>query len=218
MATSYDAFMPWVLINVPGVAEVAATQAVKDATIEFCELSLVHQADHDPVTVVANLVDYDLEAPVTGTRVFKVMRAWFKGKMLSPAAPDQVNDPSVYNQSIPGYEEKTGDPAAYLQKDSSTFSLMPIPTTTVANAVTMRVALVPLRSATTIADFLYENWGEFIAHGASARLLSMINRPWSNPNAAAYHRTRFQVGVNQARLQANKGYTRANLQMQFRRI
>lgn len=218
MATSYDSFMPWVLINAPGVAEVAATQALKDTAIEFCELTLIHQADHDPIGVVANLPDYDLETPVSGTRIFKIMRAWYEGKLLTPVAPDQVNDPSVYNQSIPGYDEKFGTPSGFIQKDASTFSLIPIPETSVSSAITMRVALVPLRSATTVADFLYENWGEFISHGATARLLSMIGHPWSNPPAAAYHQTRYRVGINQARLLATKGYTRANLQMQFRRI
>lgn len=218
MATSYDSFMPWVLINCPGVAEVAAVQALKDAAIEFCELTLIHQADHDPVAVVANVTDYDLESPVTGTRIFKVMRAWYKGKLLTPVAPDQVNEPSVYNQSIPGYDEKFGSPTGFIHKDDSTFSVIPIPDESVANAITMRVALAPLRSSTTVENFLYENWGEFIAHGANARLLSMIGHPWSNPNAAAYHQTRFRVGINQARLLATKGYTRANLQMQFRRI
>lgn len=216
--TSYDSFLPWVLTNVPGVPEVAAIQGLRDASIQFCEQTLIHQVDHDPVTVIANTVDYDLETPVSGTRVHKIMRAWFQGSELRPEAPDQVNSPSIYNQNIGGVTTNKTKPQTFIQKDWATFSVFPIPDQTYPNSVTLRIALAPLRSATSCEDFLYQNWGEAIAHGASARLLAMPGKSWSNPNAAAYHQTQYQIGINQARQQATHGYVRANLQVRMRRV
>lgn len=218
MAKAYEEFFPWVLPEVPGCPEIAAIQAIRDATINFCEMSLAHQVDHDPVGVVAQVADYDLEAPVTGTRVIKVMRAWYKGQELQPGAPDQVRDPSLYNQSIGGYVTTYSTPKAFTQKDADTFSLLPIPDQTLASAITMRVALAPLRTSTGCEDFLYEQWVEPIASGAVAKLQLSAGKPYSNPAAAAINQARFMQGVNAARQKANRGYTRASLSVQLRRI
>lgn len=217
MAKSYDEFLSWVLPDVPGCPEISAINAIRDATIEFCEKTLIHQVDHDPVTVIANIADYDLETPVTGTRVFKVMRAWYKGQQLHPLAPDMVRDPSIYNQLIGDYTIQKSTPKNFIQKDPSSISLLPIPDQTLASAVTMRVALAPLRSSSSCADFLYENWVEGISDGAVARLKGMAGRPFSNPEAAISHQRRFLMEVNRARLISNQGYTRGNLRVQLRR-
>lgn len=218
MAKTYEEFYPWVLPEVPGCPEIAATQAIRDAVINFCELSLSHQADHDPVTAIARTADYDLETPVTGTRIVKIMKAWFKGQELQPAGPDQIVEPSLYNQRIGGYTTSYSQPRAFTQKDANTFSLLPIPDQTLASAITMRVALAPLRTSTQCEDFLFEQWVEPIASGAVAKLQLSSGKPYSNPQAAAINQARFMQGVNAARQKANRGYTRASLSVQMRRI
>jgi hypothetical protein len=218
MATAYDDFLSRVLPEVPGCPELAAIQALQDTTIEFCERSLIHQVDHDPISVVAKIADYDLESPVSKTRVTKVMKAFFKGNELIPAAPDQVRDPTIYNQRIGGTQTNHSDPRFFIQKDSASISLMPIPAESLASALTLRVALVPLRSATTCEDFLFEQWAEVIASGAVARLLVDSNRPYSNPRVAGIHQARFVSGINDAKQKANRGYNRSNLSVQMRRI
>lgn len=216
--TDYDAFLSWVLPDVSGCPEISAVQAIRDATIEFCEKSLIHQVDHDPVSVVAKVPDYDLESPATATRIVKVMKAWYKGEELIPAAPDQIRDPAIYNQRIGGYETSYSAPKYFLQKDSASISLLPIPDQTLANAVTMRVALVPLRTSTQCADFLLEQWAEEIAAGAIARLQDSANRAYSNPQLAAAKNVRFMVGINAARQKAVRGYNRSSLSVQLRKI
>lgn len=218
MAKSYEEFFSYVLPDVAGCPEITAIQAIRDATINFCEKSLIHQADHDPVSVIAKIADYDLDTPILGTRITKVMKAWYKGQELIPAAPDQVRDPSVYNQRIGGYQTQYSTPKFFLQKVPEAFSLLPIPDQSLAQAITMRVALVPLRSSTTCADFLFEQWAETIAAGAVSKLQLSAGKPYSNPAAAAIHQAVFNAGVNAARQKANRGYTRASLSVQLRRI
>lgn len=216
--TDYEALFSWVLPDVSGCPEIAAVQAIRDATIQFCEQSLIHQADHDPVSVVAKIPDYDLESPATATRITKVMKVWYKGSELTPAAPDQIRDPAVYNQRIGGYETSYSQPRFFIQKDSATISLLPIPDQTLASAVTMRVALVPLRTSTQCADFLFEQWPEEIAAGAIARLQDSANRAYSNPKLAALANARFMVGINSARQKAVRGYNRSSLSVQLRKV
>ena len=219
MATSYDDFLSRVLSEVPGCPEVAAVQAIKDSVIDFCEKSLIHQVDHDAVSVIAKVPDYDLETPVTGTRIIRVMKAWYLGNELSPVAPDYIRDPSLYNQRIGGdYETKYSSPQNYTHKDTATVSFYPVPDKTVANAITMRVALAPLRSSTTCEDFLFEQHVEDISAGAVARLQASPGKTYTNPQFAAMNQKRYMAGVNDARMRSNRGFTRANMQVKLRRV
>lgn len=216
MAT-YDDFLSRTLSEVPGCPEIAAIQALRDSAVEFCEKSLIHQVDHDPVSSIAKIFDYDLESPVTGTRVTKIMRAWFQGEPLEPAAPDQVLDPTAYNQFISGVSTAYSTPKLYFQKDHATFSLFPVPDKSIPNAVTLRVALAPLRDANIVADFLYEQWVEVISAGAIYRLQSSMGKAYHNPKLAQVFGDEYRRGINDARHKAVRGYTRANLRVQMRR-
>lgn len=216
MAKSYEDFFSWVLPDVAGCPEITAIQSIRDSVIQFCELSLIHQADHDPISVVAKIADYDLETPITNTRIVKVMKAFYKGKELSPASPDEVTDPAVYNSAIGGYTPTYQPPTAFFQKDTASITLLPIPDQSLANAITMRVALVPSRSSTACEDFIFEQWVEPIAAGAVARLQLSSGKTYSNPQAASANQARFMAGVNIARSRAVRGFNRSSLSVQMR--
>jgi hypothetical protein len=212
---SYEEFFSWVLPEVAGCPEITALQSIRDSVIQFCELSLIHQVDHDPISVVAKIADYDIETPLTNYRVLKVMKAFYKGKELAPAGPDEVTDPALYNSTIGGYTPTYNTPTAFFQKDTTRITLMPIPDQTLALAITMRIALVPTRSSVGCEDFIFEQWVEPIAAGAVARLQLSSGRPYSNPQAARDNQARFMAGVNIARLRAVRGYNRSSLSVQL---
>lgn len=217
MAKSYEEFFSWVLPDVAGCPEITAIQSIRDATIQFCELTLIHQVDHDPVSVVAKISDYDLESPIANTRIVKVMKAFYKGQELSPASPDEVTDPALYNSSIGGYTPNYQPPTAFFQKDTASITLMPIPDQSIANAITMRVALVPSRSSIACEDLLFEQWVEYIAAGAVARLQMSSGKPYSNTQAASVNQARYMAGVNIARSRAVRGFNRSSLSVQMRK-
>lgn len=217
MSKSYEDFFSWVLPDVAGCPEITAIQSIRDSVIQFCELSLIHQTDHDPISVTAKIADYDLESPIANTRIVKVMKAFYKGSELAPASPDEVTDPGVYNTSIGGYTPNYQPPTSFFQKDTASITLMPIPDQSVANAITMRVALVPSRSSSSCEDFIFEQWVEPIAAGAVARLQISSGKPYSNPQAAAANQARFMAGVNVARSRAVRGFNRSSLSVQMRK-
>jgi hypothetical protein len=213
---NYDAFFPDVLPDVPGCPSDMALRAIRHTVIEFCEKSLIHQVTQDPITLRENLIDYDLDAP-KGMRVQKVMRVWFKGQELEPVAPDDLVEPDVYGLKIGDYTPTKAPPKGYTQKDFGTVSFMPIPNQTYQNAITMRVALVPLRDSTQFDDFLYEQWGEYIACGAKARLMITPGKPYTNPDAAAINQARFTTALNDARQRAIRGNVRSDLSVKMRK-
>jgi len=210
-------FYPYVLPEVPGCPEMTVDLALKSSIIEFCEKSLILQRDHDPLTVVAGVVDYDFEPP-TGSLVVKIMKAWYKSKELKPIAPDEVDKAELYNRSFSGADTNQQEPQYILQKDERTFSLYPVPDANAANALTMRVAYKPTRVTTTFEDVLFEDYAEVIAHGAKARLFMSPGKPYTNPQLAVAAMDQFGRGVNTARQRAVRGHVRSDLSVQMRRI
>ena len=217
MAATYEDFFPNILPEVPGVAEAVAENAVRNAVIEFCEKSLILQRDHDPITVVQNIVDYDLEPP-TGYIVVKVMKAWLENAELTPLAPDFVREASVYNRLFSSYEANTDRPRAYLQKDERTISVWGVPDKNYKSGLTLRVALKPTRASTSVESVILEDYAETIASGALYRLMMSAGKPYTNAELAAVHKGLFQQGINVARQRATHGQVRSTLSVKLRRI
>jgi hypothetical protein len=216
MAVNYEAFFSNVMPEVPGCPEITAFNAIQNAAIEFCEKSLILQRDHDPITVVAGIVDYDLEPP-TGYLVVKVMRAWLEGNELTALAPDMVRGPEVYNRLYSSYAAQPTTPTAFLQKDVRTVSLWGLPDKKYNNGLTMRVALKPTRAAETIEDEIYEDYYEAIANGALVRLLNSQGKPYSSRDGAAVADRQFRQAINVARQRATHGNVRSSLSVQMRK-
>lgn len=214
---SYDAFLPRVLIDAYGCPEIVATQAIRDAVIEFCNRSNFIQRDHDPITVVAGINDYDLEPPA-GQLVVKILKCWFKMSELSPIAPDFVDSPAFYNSNIPDNAPVIATPLSFTQKDERTFSIYPSSQATVANGLTLRISLKPTRSSTTCEDSIFEDYAETITHGALARLLASPGKAYMNVAAAGMHGVAFNTGINEARQRASRGHVRSGMQVRMRKI
>lgn len=216
MAT-YEQFFPNILPEAPGVAETIAENAVRNTVIEFCEKSLILQRDHDPITLVEGVVDYDLEPP-TGYLCVKVMKAWLENNPLDPLAPDFVREAAVYNRLFSSYQKSNSTPRAYLQKDERTISVWNPPEKRYPNGLTLRVALKPTRAASSVEDVILEDYAEVIASGALSRLMMSVGKPYTNVEMAAVHKSLFQQGINLARQRATHGHVRSNLSVKLRRI
>jgi hypothetical protein len=215
--TSYDSFLPRVLIDAYGCPEIVATQAIRDSVIEFCVRSSFIQRDHDPITAVAGISDYDLEPP-NGQLVIKIQKCWFTASELSPIAPDYVATPAFYNSGIPDNAPVVGAPISFTQKTERTFSIYPIPKDTVIGGLTLRISLKPTRASTFCEDSIYEDYAETIAHGALSKLLASPGKAYLNVGAAGMHGTAFNSGINDARQRASRGHVRSGMQVRMRKI
>lgn len=213
---SYEDLFPDVLPDLPGCPPEIALRAIRHTVIEFCEKSLIHQVTLDPITVMAGFTQYDFDVP-KGFRVQKIMKAWFKGLELEPVAPDSIRAPDAYSTVIGGYRATETPPVAYTQLDFSTVSFLPTPDRKYPSAVTMRVALAPLRDSTEFVDFLYEQWGEFLACGAKARLMLSPGKPYSNNESAVVNQGRYTTALNDARQRAIHGNVRSGLSVRMRK-
>lgn len=215
--TNYNAFLDYVLPEVPGATNEMALLAIKNTVIDFCEKSLILQVDHDPVTLIKGQVDYDLEPP-SNTLITKIMKVFYNSYPIEPVAPDDVRVADIYNKRYPDAQPKEGPPEMYTQKDARTFSVFPFPKETEKLALTLRVALKPTRSSTQCDDLIFEEYAETIGHGAISRLAISPNKPYSNPALAGARNVLYTAGVNMARQRANRGYVRSSTQVKIRKI
>ena len=71
------------------------------------------------------------------------------------------------------------------------------------------VALKPTLDATTIEDFIYEDYLEVIADGARGMLFGMAGQPWANGELATYYTKRYQAYRNRAANRKRCGLTNA---------
>lgn len=71
------------------------------------------------------------------------------------------------------------------------------------------VALKPTLDATTIEDFIYEDYLEVIADGARGMLFGMAGQTWANGELATYYTKRYQAYRNRAANRKRLGLTNA---------
>lgn len=71
------------------------------------------------------------------------------------------------------------------------------------------VALKPTLDATTVEDFIYEDYLEVIADGARGALFGMAGQTWANGELATYYTRRYQAYGNRAANRKRLGLTGA---------
>lgn len=206
MATvNYQEFLPEVLPFVPGCADIVAINAIRNAAIEFCADSYYWQELQDPNTVTASDLPYDIDAAM-GAQCIQILDCIVNGKSIRPLRMDFM-DANVINWRVLTSPEVL----EYYQINPGQVCLYPIPD----QAVTMqiRAAYTPLRNSTGIEQYVYQNYLEGIAAGALARLLRT-----SNPTLAATFEATFRNEKFEARVDAEKSFSRVSMRVQPRRF
>ena len=202
----YDAFLPDVLPYVPECPEPVALNAIRNAVIEFCNKSM-WLVNEQTVDLVALQRDYQLTLPVE-TELARVQDAWYDHIPLKPAGEEDL-------KRLYGFDWRvvTGRPAYYTQLNPDTIRLCPAPLQDEIGAVDLIVELTPIRASTSCDMTLYERWLEGIACGAKARLMMLPQQSYSDAQAAMVNKALFNTAIGEARIERNRGMTRATLRV-----
>jgi len=213
-AVSYEVFLPEVMPYVHDVPEVVATQAVRNACIQFCEETHYLQESLDPITGIINVGEYDLDANDSNYKVVEIMQAYYGDQLLIPKAQEELNQ--IYRTS--NWEDLKGNPYYYFRPRASVIRLVTKPIITEANKLKVKAAIAPKRTSTTVDDELFERFLEYIAHGARARLYNTPNQPYYDPRTAMEYTKRFNDEMAEVRTRVYKGLTRAAARIEFQRF
>lgn len=203
--TTFSTFLSEVLPYVHDCPQIAATNAVRNAAIEFCERSEYWQKDLDPFPSVELQGEYTL-VPPTGTRIVDAITVWFNNILIIPKSVEELS--RLYRGT--DWRSLKGQPSFMVSDHTGVLRLVPAPNTGITGMIKVRASIAPLRTADGIDSDIYEKQLIVIARGARAHLLGMAGQPAYDPVQAQAQRTAFLAGCNEARIRANKGATRTS--------
>ena len=209
----WSAFYDFVLPELNGVPTDLVDIYLRRAAIEFCEETSVYVADHDPISLIKGIAEYDLEAPETETDIVSVKKAWVGNAPIDYLSQDTLNQRMSYWPA-----DEATQPTAFTQQTQTSIIVYPKPTESFRNGLKMKVVLRPSLNATQIADWVATKYIQEITDGAKAMLMAMENKPWSSPSGEAKYRAQFEAGKTRATIEALRSFTRASQQVQLKRI
>lgn len=185
---SYETFLPEVMPHVHNCPQEYAVNAIRNACIEFCDQTHWLTCEPDAQTVLPNVKVYDVEF---SKGVMPIRLEWLK-----------IND-------LPAHGHLTKNNQVVLRDK---------PSTRLFNALTMRFAVRPTRSSTTVDESLYDRWAEAIANGALARLYAVPAQPFSNPDMGVYRSSKFKADKADAQAEKQRELTTGPLYVRMRRF
>lgn len=144
----------------------------------------------DDLTITSDaLVNFETEGFEAGQRLL-VQGSDYNDEYLTIESVDE----GEITVSEPLVDEGTADASAILS----------------VGGLDVFAALSPLATATTVEDFLFNDFVEPVMYGALYRLMDMPGKDWYNPQGSDVHRRRFFNGLDKAKKMANEGLTLAN--------
>jgi hypothetical protein len=187
--------LPYLLPETPGVPDALAEQAIMRAAHEFCTESGVWNEIQDPVSVIDNVNEYDLDKP-TGSVIVTIKSIWMVNRELVPVTMERLQE------LIPNWQEAKGsDPAYYnCPNDWSVVRIYPIPYGANKAKMTIRAIYAPAQFGSTLPQFLVDKHLDDLLAGAKARLMQMPGKAWSNPQLAMLNQAAFNDGITKAKV------------------
>jgi hypothetical protein len=202
----FDYVLPWL----PGISQDMAAQHIRNAAIEFCDESGIADYDSEPIVLEAGEPRYDMSLAGADYNVARIRAAYIDKNPINPTYLDLLAASGV------NWKEHTGTPYLYFQPDPLTIQVYPTPEKD-GEELTFTYTLRPNRDSVGVEDFIFERYVEAIAYGAITRAASMPNKPWTNDKLALEHRIMFRNAINDGKVEVNKSFTRARLQVKLKR-
>jgi hypothetical protein len=202
-----------VLPEVMGVSPEQATFYLRLAAIDFCESTMVHSVEFDPIDVVVNQSVYTPVSPAAATELHKVRSLWVNDKKLDFAPMDAIGSWHTDWRTLADPQ-----PKAFTQYDMTSVVLLPTPTVGYVGGMRLFGAVRPTTNAAEVADLLVQDYRETIAKGAKYRLYAQMGKPWSNPAESIRLRAEFGSDVANTKIEVSKSFTRATLRVAPRRF
>jgi hypothetical protein len=193
-------FHPYILPEVPQCPLAVVDFAISNTLNDFCTATRLWSAELDPMDSVANQMDYTVTPP-TDSELVRLERVSYDGHQLKCLTLDQLD--LIYRSS---WLDLTGTPIYYVLTGTETLSLVPAPAAALTDGITIRVSLTPAPDATTFPDLFFRRYSAEIAAGAKAALMSMVDKPWSNQEAATRYGALYAAGRDDGMTFKAKGH------------
>jgi len=178
---SWGDFLVYIKPHISGCPDSMLLEYIKRAAIDFCAKSHVYVLDADPITISANTSTYDLE---------------FSGKAVTPLAiySSKIGTTILYETSeyelrhiSDTWETDTGSSTHRFMTRSGKIRLWRIPTAAESSALECEVIVKPTMVATSVDDFIFNEYALVINDYALFVLKLMPERKWTDLQGANMH-------------------------------
>lgn len=210
MLKDYDDLMREVIPYVPGCPDSAAINAIRNAAIELLTRSHVFQVLSEEDQLSKGDDAYELDTPEQ-SEVAMLMEVWIDGQPIWPCPPDLMYQ---LNAGAP-WPTAQGRPTSWIDQ-KGTVRFVPVPD---ANyKIVTRAAFRPTLDSTGIEDSIYRDYWGAIRAGALARLQEIPGQTWTDQKQAILNAAAFNRGLGNAKIDANRGRSRAELRIELPRF
>lgn len=180
--------------------------AILRAAREICRATSLWRAALTAIDVVQGQAEYTLTPPADG-HIVRIPALLYNNVLLRGMTEDRLS------RFSDNWRNASGTPSAFVALTRETVRLYPTPDTSLVAALEPDVVIQPSLTATTVPDWLADQYEEILVDGALSWLFAMPLRDWYRPQAATYHRARFEQAINA--LRAERQVTRANVSPQI---
>lgn len=213
MATNLTSFKMHVAADVLPCPDPIIEREILNTIIEFCRLSHVivkefevDISDETPATP-CDKVDIDLSSYITDVRPVSIIAFNLDGVPKYPQKREFVNDIA---SDI--WENISDDSYIYFYfYDNTTLRVYDRDTSDESLYVAM--AVKPVRTITTIDDFIYEDYLDTIVAGVKWRIMSMPGKEWSNPRAAQRNYIEWRRGCSKVKAMVMKSFSKIPIEV-----
>lgn len=194
MAKDIDLLLRQVMPYAPACPEPLAIRHLRDAAIRLCERTKLWR-DTDSFTVTTP--ESEGVCTIQDARLLEIRAARLDDQPLTPVTQDWLDD------EFPDWEDvvEVADPKYVTQSAPNTVTLFPKATGTLS----LRLILVPSEDATTLPDFLVDQYALEIGWGAAGEILTTPNAEFANPQLGLDFRARFEDRLNTLAWRATRG-------------
>lgn len=182
MATPFTDMYEHVLPELPGCPTVLVLPTIVKVVRHFCEQTQAWKLDLDAINIRSGVDTYDLDGV-----------------------------PSCAEIIMPSYVESLGNELdaedGYTMPNREQITLSDEPQEDEVGGLVIQVVLRPKTDATETCDDLFCDWHEIWAYGVMERLMRMPDKIWTEPNMANAYHTMYWNGINDARVDVDRGHT-----------
>lgn len=197
---AYSDLLPDILPHVPSCPLPSITRALQVIAQDFFQRSEAYTHTITSVNTVSGQPNVTVSLPAN-TRLVKPLDMYLgAGKLATTNEQILAND-------YGNWRALTGIPKFVMISDTVANQLILALPPDGVYALTGRVAVKPLRAATTLDDNLMELYGDALVDGVLHRLMMMKNTEWYDGNLAQYHSVQYESAIDEAHDVSNKTNT-----------
>jgi len=200
---NFEDFLPYVLMEAPGCPRPVAEEFIRKFAIRLCEKAMILRKTASEINITADERIYSLNFTENLYRPTGIVNAQYEGgTQMHPENEAMLDD------QTPRWRSQTTStrPLYYWLTIDNKFAVQQKPTQDIDDdPITVECWVSPVRTATKIDEFVFNNYAETIAYGALSELQLMPQQSWNDPILAQLNSRKWRQGLRNARAESLRG-------------